>query len=213
MDADSVVAVSLQKLLDAHCLSSRREEEENIHYNKILSIRSLQLRLKEIDVDLIERYGYVIRSCGTICKGSKPLGSSPNTTGYLKVMLDVANKKGTFLVHRLVAAKHVPKVEGKLFVNHKDGNRLNNAADNLEWCTSSENMHNAYGVTDGKQLAKQMREQGKTYKEIGVRLSVSMVTARNWANNVDTASVKREQRERAKARGTLRYVDGLARHN
>jgi hypothetical protein len=32
----------------------------------------------------------------------------------------------TFLVHRLVAKSFIPKVIDKDFINHKDGNRLNN---------------------------------------------------------------------------------------
>ena len=42
-------------------------------------------------------------------------------------------------VHRLVAAMFLPPVEGKTYVNHKDGDGTNNHADNLEWCTQKEN--------------------------------------------------------------------------
>lgn len=42
-------------------------------------------------------------------------------------------------IHRLVATAFVPNPDGKKCVNHKDGNGLNNNADNLEWCTFSEN--------------------------------------------------------------------------
>jgi hypothetical protein len=50
----------------------------------------------------------------------------------------------TFLVHRLVAIAFIPTEEGRVFVNHIDGNRLNNDVNNLEWCTNAENMNHAY---------------------------------------------------------------------
>lgn len=47
-------------------------------------------------------------------------------------------------VHRLLAETFIPKIEGKDFINHKDGNSLNNDLSNLEWCNNSENIKHAY---------------------------------------------------------------------
>ena len=67
------------------------------------------------------------------------LKPQPNGKGYLRVSI---GKKLQF-VHRLVAEKYIPNPEGKEQVNHKDGNKLNNSADNLEWVTNQENRTHA----------------------------------------------------------------------
>ena len=45
-----------------------------------------------------------------------------------------------FYVHRLVAEAFIPNPNHYRFVNHKDENPCNNAADNLEWCTHEYNV-------------------------------------------------------------------------
>lgn len=63
----------------------------------------------------------------------------PNGKGYLRFSL---GGKMVF-VHRLVAQLYVPNPENKSQVNHKDGNKRNNRADNLEWVTNQENRNHA----------------------------------------------------------------------
>ena len=73
----------------------------------------------------------------------------PGLTGqpsscYLGVVLHSGGGKQTMAkIHRLVAEAFLPKEPGKDFVNHIDCNRMNNAVDNLEWCTPLENTRHA----------------------------------------------------------------------
>ena len=61
-------------------------------------------------------------------------------SGYLIVHLMRQGKRHARTVHRLVAAVFCEGYEPGLHVNHKDHERLNNTATNLEWVTRSQNM-------------------------------------------------------------------------
>jgi hypothetical protein len=68
-----------------------------------------------------------------------------NKTGYFQVCVSLGsrNKKKIFRVHKAVAETFIPNPEHKSDVNHKDGNKQNNAVSNLEWTTHAENIDHA----------------------------------------------------------------------
>ena len=64
--------------------------------------------------------------------------------GYLEVSLSKKGKVSHKRVHRLVADAFCQKLDGQDEVNHIDGDKKNNNASNLEWCTRRENTIHAY---------------------------------------------------------------------
>lgn len=82
------------------------------------------------------------------------------STGYAAVMLSGSKTKKRFLVHRLVAYTFLPNPNRKPCVNHKDGNKLNNNVNNLEWCTYQENERHSHLVL-GKRIVHSMETKAK----------------------------------------------------
>lgn len=73
----------------------------------------------------------------------KVLKPKINNDGYVHVQLSKNSLYSTFTVHRLVAEAFLEMPDDKNFVNHINGNKLDNNVDNLEWVTRSENMRHA----------------------------------------------------------------------
>jgi len=63
--------------------------------------------------------------------------------GYQFVLIRVSGKSAKKYIHREVAKQFIPNPSSLPQVNHIDGNKLNNAASNLEWCTAKENCRHA----------------------------------------------------------------------
>lgn len=80
---------------------------------------------------------------------NKVLKPCVSETGYKYVLLvDKDSHNKNWRLHKLVAMTFVPNPDNLPQVNHIDENKLNNSADNLEWCTAEYNSN--YGTRGQK---------------------------------------------------------------
>ena len=76
-----------------------------------------------------------VRSLPRKTTSGRILKPATDKDGYLRVRLVDGKTSKNFRVNRLVALAFVPNPYGLPVVNHKDENKQNNRADNLEFCT------------------------------------------------------------------------------
>ena len=105
--------------------------------------------------------------------------------GYYTVALSMNSKKAVRTIHRLVAETFVENIDDLPMVNHVDGNKKNNRADNLEWCTQKHNIEHAwesglakkdnnrviYQFDLGMNFIKKYKSQTEASKETGIKQS------------------------------------------
>lgn len=90
---------------------------------------------------------YGITSCGKVWSyRSKKFLSPDKTSGYERVILQKNGDKKRFLVHRLVADAYIPNPNNLPEVDHIDGNKRKNCANNLQWMSGLDNTRKANNV-------------------------------------------------------------------
>lgn len=99
----------------------------------------------------VEGYeGYEVSNYGNIKGPRKMLTKQKNSRGYYRVAIN--NK--FCLVHRIVAQAFVDNPNGYPIVNHKDEDKTNNHASNLEWCTHKYNSNYGDAPTRSAQKSR-----------------------------------------------------------
>lgn len=105
--------------------------------------------------------------------------------GYYSISIYIAGKTQTKYIHKLVAEAWLgPRPIGQV-INHKDGNKTNNAISNLEYCTDAENRKHAkeHGLvrkknTEARKVAQEAYSTGLYSKEQAARIAgISRATA------------------------------------
>ena len=106
--------------------------------------------MKVIPHNYVTRYGYhyLATDDGYIYSEhlKRNISEYTDKDGYKKVRLSNGDgSRKVFSVHRLVLETFEPNPNSdNLQVNHKDGDKTNNALSNLEWVTCKENINHGY---------------------------------------------------------------------
>jgi hypothetical protein len=146
---------------------------------------------------------YFVSSDGrvwSLLKGGRFRKTNTDGCGYhFMGLVSASGRMSQPKLHRLVASAFVPNPRGLPQVNHKDGNKDNNAASNLEWVTASENIRHAFAIGLSSQKGERntaakltneavrtIRERvaaGDLQKDLAARFGVSRAVVCNVVKN------------------------------
>lgn len=132
--------------------SLENEEWREINLKKIFG--------EEILIDkkyYVSNLGRFKNSYGQIMENYKT-----NDNGYIRVYI----YRRTFLLHRLVAFAFLENPENKETVNHKDGNKLNNNIDNLEFATNQEQQIHKFNIGLGNNFTRKVVQYDLEFNKI-----------------------------------------------
>ena len=138
---------------------------------------------------------------------TKFLKPAINGRGYKYVMFQDGKVN---VVHRLIGEAFVENPKNKPYINHINGNKVDNRAGNLEWVTHQENIihaikngfrntpkgednHNALLTNKEAFLIRKEYNRGKTtYKKLAKKYDVSISTISRLINNETYKTTQRE---------------------
>lgn len=163
-------------------------------------------------VDMIRKKIYKGKYNGKVVSQFYPeimINTSLNNHGYKRMCFNCDGKQKTIEIHRLVAFAFVDGYREGYTVNHKDGNRLNNDASNLEWCTIKENLQHAHRTglikvnkgeqchqaklksTDVIEIIRLNKEYKLSQAKLSVKYNVSKGTIQNIIDGKTWKSINR----------------------
>lgn len=138
---------------------------------------------------------------GSILIPRKTSEKKPYPMVYIKN--DEGNNK-LVKIHRLVALAFVTKPIGCNIVNHIDGNKLNNVADNLEWTDNGGNNKHAYDSGLRKGPVRKFRTVIRITSENEIETYESLAAA-SRENDISDTSIRRACKGIAKTAGGYQW--------
>ena len=140
-------------LISAH-LKGKLRHARHLHFEYTEpDFMTLQKETSEVR-DMIGYEGiYKVSKSGRIysIQSGFEIMQNEQNNGYLMVNIRGKGKARLMTVHRIVAEAFIDNPDNLPFVNHKDENKHNNNADNLEWCTAKYNAN--YGTVKERHSA------------------------------------------------------------
>lgn len=116
--------------------------EAPYHGNKTICVAyMIDEEFRELPLD----NRYLVSNYGRVYNAEKGYMMCPSINDYGYITISIL-KSITSSAHRLVGITFLDTPENykEFDINHKDGNKLNNNVDNLEWCTRSYNIQHAF---------------------------------------------------------------------
>lgn len=112
----------------------------------------------------------------------KPVTQS---NGYMKVCLTKNRVQKNKTIHRLVAETFIPNTNNLPCINHKDENKTNNNANNLEWCTQE------YNTKYSRQLHPVKIKQDKPVICIETRIIYTSINQAEKQTGINNRSISK----------------------
>src|SRR3990167_314359 len=116
----------------------------------------------EIEYRVFNRM-YAVSRCGKVLrKTSVPYAPKIRRDGYVYAGRDN-------LIHRMVATCWLEKPEGAKLVHHKNGNKIDNHADNLEWVTAKQHMGERHADIVGRHVVTEVTRLKMRLARLGTK--------------------------------------------
>ena len=112
-------------------------------------METIENNMNELYIPIRDHPKYEISNIGNIrnSKTKKILIQNVSAYGYYVVTLYNENVKSCFKVHRLIAIHFIAHPDNLQFIDHLNGNRIDNRIENLRWCCSQQNNSNRLKTT------------------------------------------------------------------
>lgn len=129
--------------------------------------------------EILNYENYLIYDDGNVFNKNtnKMLSGSIGENGYKYYRLSKNGKKQMFYAHRLVAEAFIDNADNLPVVNHKDGNKLNNNIDNLEWVSYSDNTKHFH---EEIKKEKNNRKQEKYISDLENEIWIESIGSKNY---------------------------------